>query len=117
MKKLVIVAVVLTLGMGVAVALGLTGSKVEALGCIRCMSGGTTAPAWGMGSTCAAATNDAIANASALIPSSCLTCQETVISVDPCGTSCSNVATCYTPYGQWRVDVKISYKCEVDFCQ
>jgi hypothetical protein len=117
-KKLMILTVLLVVVVAVAVALGGSGSELDALSCIRCgPAGGTTGAAWGMGATCAAATTNAIWNAQALIPTYCSSCSETVLSQEPCNTSCTNVATCYTPYGQWRVDVKIKYKCEVDLCQ
>ena len=114
MKKLL----VLLIGVVALVTGGLmmSSSAVDAGGCFRCFPGGTTGAAWGFGSTCQAATNDAINQASALIPGYCDTCSETVISLAPCGTDCSNTATCYTPYGEWRVDVKIKYKCNEYIC-
>lgn len=118
MKKLLILTVFLAIVAAVAVSLaGAGASKVDAASCIRCgPGGGTTASVWGFGSTCAAANNDALNQAIALIPGSCSSCSETVLSLDPCNTSCTNVATCYTPYGQWRVDIKLKFKCELDLC-
>lgn len=112
MKRILILAVILV--SVTTIGLLLPGSETDAAGCIRCLPGGTTPPAWGFGSTCGAATNDAINQASALIP--CDSCQETTVGVAPCDTSCSNVGTCYTPYGQWRVDVKIQYRCNENLC-
>lgn len=114
MKKLFVLTVIL--GSAAAIGLLLPGSGADAAGCVRCVLGGTTSPVWGFGSTCSAAINDATDRASALIPGSCETCQETPIGVGPCDTSCSNVSVCYDPYGQWRVSVQIRYKCYEDLC-
>jgi len=100
------------------VALLEPGPAADAADCFRCFPGGTTGAAWGFGSTCQAATNDAVNQARNQIPGTCDQCgSETVISLEPCNTSCTNTATCYTPYGEWRVDVKLRYKCSVDLCQ
>lgn len=116
MKKKVLVLSLVVAG-AIAVALLLPGKNLGAIGCYRCFPGGITSPAWGMGSTCAAATNNAIINAEALIPGTCDVCNETVVGVDPCNTDCSNPSVCYDPYGMWRVDVKIRYRCSVYICQ
>jgi len=93
--------------------------EATALGCIRCVPGGETPPAWGMGSTCQASIDDAIANASALIPASCTTCLETPIEVTPChlcGAYPDDPPSC-TSANNWRADYKIKYRCEVNICQ
>lgn len=112
MKKLVLLTLLLVVS-GITVWL-LPGEDVDAAQCVRCLPGGTTGPAWGFGSTCATATTDAINQASASIP--CLSCRETPIGVLPCDDTCSNPTVCYNPYGQWRVDMKITYKCFEDIC-
>jgi hypothetical protein len=115
MKKILILAAV---GAGaIAVALFLPAMNLGALGCYHCFPGGTTPSAWGMGSTCAAANANAVYAAEALISGSCDVCNETVISLEPCNTSCTNPGTCYDPYGMWRVDVKIRYRCNEYICQ
>ena len=92
-------------------------SEADAAGCFRCFPGGTTNTVWGFGSTCQAATNDGISQASALIPYTCDVCGETPIGVAPCDLSCSNPSVCYDPYGEWRVDLKLRYRRNVDICQ
>lgn len=89
----------------------------EAICCIRCILGGTTPPAWGMGANCTQAVNDAIAHASALIPGSCEVCEEIPVEVTPCaicGTHPDDPPDCIAA-GQFRADYSIRYKCVEDF--
>ncbi len=112
MKKTLLFALVL-LGAASAVWL-LPGEETDAAVCVKCLAGGVTGPAWGFGSTCAAATTDAINQASAQVP--CFSCRETPVGVLPCDDSCSNAAVCFDPYGEWRVDMKINYRCFENIC-
>lgn len=114
MKKLLIFAVLAV----AVVTIGLLwpNSEADALGCVKCFPGGIVGPTWGFGSTCAAATNDAINQAYALIPYSCDVCQTTPIGVLPCDDTCSNPTTCYDPYGEWRVDMKLRFRCSENLC-
>ena len=113
-KKLLVLMAVL--GSAVAIGFLMPGSDADAAGCIRCGPGGMTPPAWGFGSTCQAATNDAINHTSSLIPGSCETCSVTPIGLAPCDDSCSNPHVCFDPYGEWRVTMRVIYKCEVNLC-
>lgn len=92
--------------------------EVEALPCFSCSLPGTTNTAWGFGATCQDATNDAITKAEAMIPSTCVVCEDTtVIPQRPCDDTCSRPRRCYDPdNGQWRVDVRVHFKCWEDIC-
>ncbi len=109
--------IVTVLAVGVlAVTFWLPGEDLDAFNCYRCMPDGSTPTVWGFGSTCAAATTDAINQTSAMIPFSCDSCDETPSGVAPCDTRCTNTSYCYDPYGEWRVDLKLMYKCSQDLC-
>ena len=92
--------------------------EADALVCLHCLPGGTTLPAWGMGSTCQAAIDDAIALAETQIPAICDTCEITPIEVTPChlcGTDPNDPDDC-TGAQDYRADYKVSYKCLEDLC-
>ena len=116
MKKLCALGI-LTIA-AVAVWLAIPAEEAEAFNCYECMLGGTTLPAWGMGSSCQAAVNDAIALAEAQIPASCDTCQVIPIEVTPChvcGTDPNDPDDCIDA-NDYRADYKVRYKCNVDMC-
>jgi hypothetical protein len=82
-----------------------------------CTPGGTTLPAWGMGSSCQASINNAVSLATAQIPSSCDVCGITPIEVTPChvcGTDPNDPQTCIDA-NDYRADYKVRYRCAVDF--
>ncbi len=104
MKKTILAVLIIATVVG---AWAMTGApEAEVFGCTRCLPGSFTPSAWGMASTCAAARANAIANASALIPGSCDTCETTPILVKDC-------------YGSnpIKADYKIFYKCSLNLCQ
>ena len=104
MKKAILAVLIIASVVG---AWAMTAAQeVEAAGCVRCIPGGVTGSAWGMGSTCAAARANAIAAATALIPGSCETCQVTPVLVKDC-------------YGSnpIKADYKVWYKCSLNLCQ
>ncbi len=82
-----------------------------------CRPGGMTLPAWGMGSSCQAAINQAINLASNQIPWDCDECGESIpIEVTPChqcGEDPNDPEAC-TAANQYRADYKIRYFCEQD---
>lgn len=119
MKK----AILLTMVAAIVTLTGLAlltwpSSDAEAAICVECRATGIVGPAWGMGSTCNAAVNDAIAEAKALIPGSCFVCGTTPIEVTPChvcGTYPDDPPGC-TGANDWRADYSVSYKCYVETC-
>lgn len=62
-----------------------------------------TDPVWGMGSDCTEAHNNAVSNAWALVSCNTAVCDSEVVVV----------SECQLYEGQYRVDVKIRYACEI----
>ncbi|MEM7356830.1 MAG: hypothetical protein AAF657_38805 [Acidobacteriota bacterium] len=92
--------------------------EAEAFTCLHCLPGATTLPAWGMGTSCQAAIDDAIALAESQIPATCDTCDITPIEVTPChlcGTDPNDPDDCIGA-NDYRADYKVSYDCLEDLC-
>jgi hypothetical protein len=106
-KKLVLLALVL--GIGAASAVAFWPEEAEALNCYRCRTFWNTTPGqWGMGSTCAEAEANAIANAEGYAYGLC----------DVCDIGASAIVTpCNFSGGMWKADATIQYRCAVDLCQ
>ena len=116
MRKMLI-AGLLTLSVAAIWAMMPT-QEAEAFNCYECMFGGSTLPAWGMGSSCTEAVNNAINLAEAQIPASCDTCSTTPIEVTPChlcGEDPNDPDDCIGA-NDYRADYKVRYKCNVDMC-
>ncbi len=91
--------------------------EAEAFNCHECGPPKTTLPAWGMGSSCFEAENNAIALAESQIP--CDTCQTPmaieVTACHLCGDDPNDPEPC-TAANQYRADFKVRYRCDVDMC-